>query len=89
MTDEPEVPEEEGYGGAEETAPYEVEVEGAVIVAPRGWGAFAAESGAALVRVRMAKGGDVDILVQSEDDLFRWQTVGKPDRSSLKSIKPA
>jgi hypothetical protein len=88
MIDDPEIPEEED-GEAEETAPDAVEVEGAVMIAPKGWGAFAAESGAALVRVRMAKGGDVDILVQSEDELFRWQTVGKPDRSSLKSIKPA
>jgi hypothetical protein len=85
MTDDPEIPEEEDAG----TAPDSVEVEGAHIIAPLGWGVFAEQSGAALIRVRMAKGGDVDILVQSEDDLFRWQMVGKPDRSSLKSIKPA
>jgi hypothetical protein len=92
MTDEPEVPEEE-----EPEATWEymrdseyVEVEGAQIIAPKGWGVFADESGAALVRVRMAKGGDIDILVQSEDEIWRWQQVDKPSRSgTLKSIKPA
>lgn len=89
MTDEPEDTEEdlafevEGFTDSEY-----VEVEGAQIIAPKGWGWFADHFGAAAVRVRMAKGGSIDVLVQSADaETWHWQAADKAP-SAVSVIKP-
>jgi len=49
-----------------------VEVEGAVIIAPHGWGWLADTYGACAIRVQMAKGGTVEVLVPIDDEQTAW-----------------
>jgi hypothetical protein len=91
MTDEP----EDGEG--DEGPAYEVEgfsdseyveVEGAQIIAPKGWGWFADHFAAAAVRVKMAKGGSIEVLVQSADaETWHWQAADKAP-AAVTAIKP-
>lgn len=65
-----------------------VEVEGAQIIAPKGWGWFADHFGAAAVRVKMAKGGTIEVLVQSGDETsWHWQAADKA-AATVAQIKP-
>lgn len=54
-----------------------VEVEGAMIIAPRGWGWFADTVDAAAIRVNMAKGGGIDVLHSDDGIRWRWDDVTK------------
>ena len=78
MTDEPESTEELDFEVEGFTDSEYVEVEGAQIIAPKGWGWFADHFGAAAVRVKMAKGGAIEVLVQSDDErTWHWQAADK------------
>lgn len=79
MTDETETTDGwEGFESEEFTDAEYVEVEGAQIIAPRGWGWLADTFGAAAVRVTMAKGGNIEVLSSpDEGESYRWQDVTK------------
>lgn len=86
-TEETEV-EDEGLTYANDAESEYVEVEGAQIIAPRGWGTFADYFGAAAVRVRMDKGGSIEVLVQS-GGAWSWKDPTKTNRSgTVAEIKP-
>lgn len=87
MTDEPET-EELGFEVEGFTDSEYVEVEGAQIIAPKGWGWFADHFGAAAVRVKMAKGGTIEVLVRSDDATsWHWQAADKA-AATVAQIKP-
>lgn len=81
----------QGFVTEEFTDSEYVEVEGAMLIAPKGWGWFADHYAAAAIRVRLEKGGSIDILVQNDDEAtWQWRQVDRPNRpASVKSIKPA
>jgi hypothetical protein len=55
-----------------------VEVEGAQIIAPHGMGWLADTFGAVALRVTMAKGGSIEVLIsQDEGQSWKWLDVTK------------
>lgn len=92
MTDEVETPdledEDYAYDGSGDSE--YVEVDGAQIIAPKGWGEFADFFGAVAVRVRMDKGGTIEVLARSDESgTWQWKDPTKPDRpGTVAAIKP-
>lgn len=77
MTDTPDETEDLGEFETEgfSEADY-VEVEGAQIIAPHGMGWLADTFGAAAIRVKMAKCGNIEVLIsQDEGQSWKWLDV--------------
>jgi len=77
MTDEPEQPDDELGDEIECEGPSDAdwyEVEDGYLVFPRGVGWFADEHGASAIKVKMPKGGSVEILVMDGEG-WNWRDV--------------
>lgn len=91
MSDETETTDDgwEGFESEEFTDSEMVEVEGAYIIAPRGWGWLADTFGAAAARVTMAKGGDIEFLISDDDgETWAWRKASRSCvPAKIKAIK--
>ena len=81
MTDEPKDPDDDGLGPMQVETNAEMdwfEVEGAYIIAPRGWADLQDHFGSPLVRVNMKAPGTVDVLVSDDEGVsWKWRSVDK------------
>jgi len=80
MTDEPEQPDDDLGDMDVDTSsmPDWFEVEGAWIIAPRGWQDLQDHFGSPLVRINMKAPGTVDVLVSDDEGVsWKWRSVDK------------